>query len=180
MNLRRFNLEDIKAGATLIESSDGRNYLGTVKYLAGPDTADDIAFEDEAGYLRIKDVAYFYIKPVGYLDGKPVYPGDNLWFSFKSKSYLAVVKYFQGTALKLEHIEENCSIDALIDISYTPFVDFLKNCSWEKPKAKKEGWINLYKEDATCYCPAFHLTRETADKKADIGRLACVKIEWEE
>lgn len=47
-----------------------------------------------------------------------------------------------------------------------------------KPKrVKKEGWVNVYKDDDYAI---LHDTKESADRNEGIGRVACVRIEWEE
>ena len=50
-------------------------------------------------------------------------------------------------------------------------------------KTKREGWINIYKNDSSnlpyvCSGAVF-ISREQADRDA-CDRIACVKIEWEE
>ena len=42
---------------------------------------------------------------------------------------------------------------------------------------KKTGWINIYPNNN---CSSIHLSKETADARAQSGRIYCTQIEWEE
>lgn len=49
-----------------------------------------------------------------------------------------------------------------------------------KPKrmVKKTGWVNFY--GVSHPCNNVHRTREDADRERADGRIACIRIEWEE
>lgn len=46
----------------------------------------------------------------------------------------------------------------------------------EKPKVKKEGWVNVYPDDDVFMYPSL----EEAEDAKGSKRVACIKIEWEE
>jgi len=57
-----------------------------------------------------------------------------------------------------------------------------------KPKlVKKEGWVNIYSEEPVrgIYIDRrttslIYLNEEAADEQGSAGRIACIRIEWEE
>ena len=60
----------------------------------------------------------------------------------------------------------------------------LSELSWQKPKTKREGWVNIYEKHRACWR---YDTKEEADLFAtlaqggiDPSRIACVRCEWEE
>jgi len=50
-----------------------------------------------------------------------------------------------------------------------------------KPKrVKKEGWVNVYKDDMVGHTNVFFRSKDDADYCAEDDRVACIRIEWEE
>lgn len=51
-----------------------------------------------------------------------------------------------------------------------------------KPKVvKREGWVNVYPSMSyAAYIGYVFETQKEADRHEDAGRLACIRIEWEE
>ena len=58
------------------------------------------------------------------------------------------------------------------DISTTKLDLFMA----EKPKVKKEGWVNVYPDDDVFMYPSLEESEDAKGSK----RVACIKIEWEE
>lgn len=56
-----------------------------------------------------------------------------------------------------------------------------ENLTWAPPKVKREGWVNIYSAGGQERAPsALHKDKAAADHEATQGRIACVRIEWEE
>ena len=52
-----------------------------------------------------------------------------------------------------------------------------KKMTWDHPKVKKEGWVNIYRGRTASNV---HWSKEVADMEALEGRIACSRVEWEE
>lgn len=173
--LKKFNIQDIKDGASLVWYDQDANRIGIVQYVAGPDKAAEVVVMDDSGYLQMEDRDYFRIEPVAKLEGKPVYPGDKFWLKYEGEVYPVSVKGFKNTTLQ---VEEDIPYLTYVKISKTPLESSIKDCTWTKPKQKREGWINIYSAYPGLGGP--YETKEEADHAADVNRIDCVKISWEE
>lgn len=94
--------------------------------------------------------------PLFFVEDKPVYPGDALY----------VKQYGEKWVVTLE--------------DYTQFKPDW--CTWNKPKVKKEGWVNIYKNSIGCVSAgAVYPTKEEAEYYiGGTNVIDTVHIKWEE
>ena len=104
--------------------------------------------------------------PLCWLQGKPLYKGDTVYFTEDGSEHVA--ESFNG-----EYIVCNQGLNE--------FVIHPDYASWDKPKIKKQYWVNLYKDESYTYdlIGQAHSSKELADRLADDDRVACVAIELE-
>jgi len=88
----------------------------------------------------------------------------------KHKHYDVIVAWANGEEIQYEHK------GSWIDINEPDWYETV-NYRIKPKRVKKEGWVNVYKDDDYAI---IHDTKESADKNEGIGRVACVRVEWEE
>lgn len=175
--LREFNEESAKAGAELCnEFGEEMGHLET-----GPDGYGKVCFSfKKALYLCHKDT--LRMKPLAWASEgtslRPVYAGDKLYRScgdifevvVERVSFYAghVAGDFNGYYL---HYAASHHGNSRIEVDGS-----VSDLSWNVPKTKKEGWLNIYPSSTA----VLHTTKQGADSGAEAGRVACVKVEWEE
>lgn len=171
--LRPFDLEAAKRGeAICFNDGDGPlEYLGTP--VAGDRKNGDWAFRwvrsarPLTGNVAIYRAENIRMAPLCWVEGRPVYKGAKLWaFGGTHGGRFVTAKRAPDSAGYL-HIEHH-SPDA------TARIDYL---TWEPPKVKREGWVNIYPGRSFCVIQS---TEERANRAAEQSRIACVRIEWEE
>ena len=129
-----------------------------VAFLAGPDSAGYFAAEDtKYGRIRLRSAQYYRMKPLAWVEGKPVYRGDSL--------------YLEGKPVVACKPADEIGWMTCAD----GFHRNTKEMTWERPKVKREGWTNIYGHMGSIYA-----TEEAADNAATASRKACVRVEWEE
>jgi len=109
--LRPFDLEAAKAGAKITDKTEIEH---TFAAEAGPD--GDMAVRDPQGNVFVMDLSEARMVPLAWVEGKPVYPGDVLYWSAQDKGAEFVkkmVEYADGTADKLRQQNRELK-DALI------------------------------------------------------------------
>lgn len=162
--LRPFDLEAAKAGAKITD-------MGMIEHAfaaeAGPD--GNMAVRDPQGNVFVMDLSEARMVPLAWVEGKPVYPGDVLYQNTPSLPGARTV--VSGTA------------EGIVD--HLGNWNGIAHLTWTPPKVKKEGWINLYsKKGMSKGMPVtggqILPTKAVADNEAFDGRVACVRIEWEE
>ena len=155
--LRPFDLEAAKNGALVCWMyEDGPlRYIG--KATCGADTA---CFEWIGGTHKGTFETYpntnLRMSPLCWVEGRPVYPGDNLYLKNGCGVFTA-----GGRMVGVE----------------------LNSLTWSKPKrtVKKAGWINIYPLVGECgLASAIYPTKTAADNSASSARIACTRVEWEE
>ena len=155
--LRPFDLEAAKNGALVCWMyEDGPlRYIG--KATCGADTA---CFEWIGGTHKGTFETYpntnLRMSPLCWVEGRPVYPGDNLYLKNGCGVFTA-----GGRMVGVE----------------------LNSLTWSKPKrtVKKAGWINIYPLVGECgQASAIYPTKTAADNSASSARIACTRVEWEE
>lgn len=175
--LRPFDLEAAKAGAKITDKTEIEH---TFAAEAGPD--GDMAVRDPQGNVFVMDLSEARMVPLAWVEGKPVYPGDVLYGnddSTKSGS-----KFTAGNRVLPGGLIAGVSVVINGPVYNTGGMHSGK-LTWNPPKAKKEGWINVYSTSlASNARPRFvgkvHPTKSGADFDAGEDRIACVRIEWEE
>lgn len=89
--LRHFDAEAAKAGEAicLYDYPDVN-----VAYVAGPDKANDVCYLTGNNYLEISAISCFRMKPLCWVEGKPVYKGDILYNNVEGfKHLMYIVKW---------------------------------------------------------------------------------------
>ena len=173
--LRPFDLEAAKAGEELVCSHDG----GLRKYVAGPDTEDKIIVADASGVFQ-KSVYYrehYAMAPLAWVEGKPVYKGDVLYIKCLSDK-TTITGICNQTDKTLGKLLQCTSHGAIWE----------ENLTWNPPKVKREGWVNVSNKSANSAWVAevngllshSYASKQDADRCALPDRIACVRIEWEE
>lgn len=155
--LRKFDLEAAKSGQPCCyDDESGARY-----YVAGPDEGDLVCTSEKTnGNLRLDDLKELRMKPLCWVEDKPVYVGDMLYYISGS----ILVSGFSFTGL----------------LEYGSFRIHPDGCSWKKPgrKVQKHGFINMY-QNGLCGGKVFSCETE-AKIGAMPGRVACIEIHWEE
>lgn len=151
--LRPLDFTQLKIGDEIVWL-DYYNYL-KVYYIGGPDDDGIIAIRtvDASGsnniYTRYQ--TSFAMKPLAWVDGKPVYAGDTLFVKGIANNdpngYKVVTSGRKGVA----------GFSSTICLYGIGWFD-VEKLTWEKPRTKKTGWIAIYNID-----------RPVADKNVPIA-----------
>lgn len=172
--LRKFDLEAAKNGEEICHKSVSSN----LKFVDGVDSNNQcVLLYEETNTYVVSSADNLRMKPLAWVEGKPVYKGDVLYVTdglHKGKSVVAngnlVYNQLLGSFLP---IESNSSYENKANIKYL---------TWNKPKVKKEGWINIYNNGTT----HLHDTKENADQgsrnsygERSNGFVTTVRIEYE-
>lgn len=175
--LRPFDLEAAKAGAKITDKTEIEH---TFAAEAGPD--GDMAVRDPQGNVFVMDLSEARMVPLAWVEGKPVYPGDVLYWNDNSTK--SGSKFTAGNRVLLGGLIDGVSV--VIDGPvYNTGGMHSGNLTWTPPKVKKDGWVNVYPKSGfspdKAYCDShIYPTKVVADDKALFDRVACVRIEWEE
>ena len=170
--LRPFDLEKAKQGEPIL------TYLGSTCTFVGPLSNSVIAIEDptELGKAYSYASTSLRMAPLFWLEDKPVYKGDILYRKLPGTNEIQ--------ELTVQSIE-NCTEDPFIRFeqeNQAEYVDNRRQCLyWNKPKQKKQGWINVYpNDDNQRTCLHTYTTKEFADQYANKKtRIACIPFEYE-
>lgn len=167
-----FNLEAAKAGAKITDTSKTEH---TFAAEAGPDGG--LAVRDPQGNVFVMHLSEARMVPLAWVEGKPVYRDDVLYVKNHTGRAGSVV-----TAEFAENGDGYCRFRT--DNGAVPLI-LLSELTWNPPRVKKEGWINLYpangaSQGAPICGGCVHATKEKADRDASLDRTACIHIEWEE
>ena len=170
--LRPFNLEAAKAGAKITDKTEIEH---TFAAEAGAD--GDMAVRDPQGNVFVMHLPEARMVPLAWVEGKPVYRDDVLYVKNHTGRTGSVV-----TAEFAENGDGYCRFRTYNGA--VPLI-LLSELTWNPPKVKKEGWINLYpangaSQGAPICGGCVHATKEKADRDASLDRTACIHIEWEE
>lgn len=166
--LRPFDLEAAKAGEALINPEDGTECL----YVAGPHPiTQEIVVDFNSPYgFDFGEASDFRMAPLCWVEGRPVYKGDVLYSAFLEGSPKRTVTGIDDDGI-LSTEERGLNTCDPEDLTWTP------------PKVKREGWVNVYPkptEELVASVSHAHASKEKADSLAASGRIACIRIEWEE
>ena len=170
--LRPFDLEAAKAGAKITDKTEIEH---TFAAEAGAD--GDMAVRDPQGNVFVMHLPEARMVPLAWVEGKPVYRDDVLYVKNHTGRTGSVV-----TAEFAENGDGYCRFRTYNGA--VPLI-LLSELTWNPPKVKKEGWINLYpangaSQGAPICGGCVHATKEKADRDASLDRTACIHIEWEE
>lgn len=166
--LRPFDLDAAKRGDEVVDAAD----MSESKRVAFVGVKGEVVIDwDSVGVCTYTPEKYrqLRMKPLCWLEGKPVYKGDVLYYTGGSV----------GDTICVHNATDNFVWDAS---GCVPF----SSCSWTKPKTKKEGWINIYPKSVlngvskvACASNVFE-SESSALKESIEDRLDTIHIEWEE
>lgn len=153
--LRPLDPAKLKEGEKLLHFRGERE----VTYIAGPDEVDAIVVRGSDDRLHLHQARWYRMNPLLWIAGRPVYPGDKL--------------FHEGEVVFIhDHVGNvgwvTCSDGTRRDT---------KKMTWDRPKVKKEGWVNIYPGRTAS---SVHLSKEAADMAGCDNRIACVRVDWEE
>lgn len=160
--LRPFDLEAAERGEPTCW--DDGSVAEFVAY--GADGRHCFRLEDDVLALHFADS--IRMAPLAWIEGRPVYKDDVLYSCVSGVRYVASSDGAippKGMTLKWDNYTEGV-------------------LTWTAPTVKREGWINLYPggdgfAHAACASHPYR-SKQEADARAGEGRLACVRVEWEE
>lgn len=171
--LRPFDLEAAKRGEKLLNGSgsgDERSYVD------GPDYFEVVCVKGKEGGLYLNSIHEMKMYPLAWVEGRPVYKGDVLYWNtqssdsgskFTATGFLEEPNYIAGVSLLSDG--DRLGEDGLSGMRP-------ENLTWQKPKTKREGWMNLYESGENYVYP----TKLRADSQATFARIGCIRIEWKE
>jgi len=159
------------------------NSSKTLRLLGGPNAYGNYVFQcDEDKDFLILNPVDVYLKPLGYVEGRPVYEGDVLYWNDNS-TRPGLEEHIRGVDDKGRFLGITTKGGELL---YSGG-DISAEClTWTKPKikVKKEGWINIYQRDLDGFLAETSLwirtTKNEALKDKRPGALDTIRIEWEE
>lgn len=160
--LRPFDLEAAKRGEEICLNGTAES----ATYIAGPDKGANIVC-DVDGYFKEYFHTALRMKPICLVEGRPVYKGDVLWHKVAGR--MTILATYAGSK------ENDLQTDGGLCHSI--------NLSWVRPKVKREGWVNIYPKTTGNHLALVSralATKQEADEWASVGRIACIRIEWEE
>lgn len=162
--LRPFDMEAAKRGEIICAKGGG----GEWQYVAGPDSNGNLCLLTSSGtFIAGNGCSERSVRmaPLCWAEGRPVYKGDKLWHTGTEK-WITVYALgsFSVPTVTVEGDPAGYHIDCL---------------TWEAPKVKHEGWVNVY-PGKVLGSRDIHPSRAEADREANASCIVCVRIEWEE
>lgn len=170
-----FDLEKAKAGE-LLTTPNGALFVGKPiwKYAAGPDKAGNIIVEklEDGKFAQKAPENCFRMVPLCWIENLPVYKGDVLYRTELMKFVTAESIYMDCDGDEYLCFKEGGNV-----WFQGPYNTNVK-LSWNKPKQKREGWINIYSgKGVSSY---IHISKEEALRYAESDLIDTIKIEWYE
>ena len=164
--LRRAIVADLKVGDLVIDS-DGDE--ATLVAPSHPVTGEFIlSCSGRYGYCVFRAIDTVYLFPLCWVESKPVYPGDVLYWKGVPGECQPQPLTVVGKLGDWWCTHPNGAIYRFNESELT----------WSPPRVRKHGWVNVYEGGRTGTYT--HPTQEAATRNADHGRKGCVRIEWEE
>lgn len=169
--LRPFDLESAKAGTLLCSEAAMLNGKPAWKYAAGPDASGRIVAVkiSDGNFAAASRPEAFRMAPLAWVDGRPVYKGDALFYEGIGRGVVVGMKGGDQIEITYDHHKE-----------WGPTGAFPENLTWTPPKVKRKGFAVVSKQGML-------LSREDAEKAIkDIsfrgfpGELVIAHAEWEE
>lgn len=133
------------------------NELEEVYVESGPDTLGNYCVVSSAsGASALVSIDQIFLLPLDVLEGKPIYPGDELYH--RAGKYITIV-------------DKHNSMLRSLGGSFI----FKESLTWSPPHT---GWVNVYSVDGHVSLGPVHSTREEALSWAFTGALDCIMITW--
>lgn len=122
--LREFNLEQAKAGETIlyVHYRTPEAYVEVI-YRGCTKSREQVYVEYENGNGRVIPCTEIKMKPLCWVEGKPVYKGDSMYYNFISSKELVVVGAWTF---------EDGSVGICTSCGGT--FHFIQELTWDKPK----------------------------------------------
>ena len=168
--LHPFDLEAAKRGDEICYKADEK----PVKFVTHLSETDFIV-EHEAGDRAIVYYTHLRMAPLCWVEGRPVYKGDRLYREVCKGFVEASCIRTQGDFHFLCYKKPSHGNSAVLG-------EGVADLSWEAPKQKREGWINIYKGDwcSTVIYPDEQIANSSPHRLAHAEFVCCIRIEWEE
>lgn len=177
--LRPIALNELVVGMQILFVSNQRErheQLETV--VALPNEQNYFVTQSERGTFYIVPSACYYYNPLTWIEDKPVYKGDVLWYKYGMWS-MEVTGYNHRTS------PANIGLEGIVfkgdDVynvkgneSWAPF----ENWTWVKTQVERSAWINIYKNGI---CGDRYPNRNTAFKERMLlDYIDTIQITWKE
>lgn len=164
--LRPFDLEAARRLETICDNHAFNTYefLGSEEHEHRKTKVAIRSISPIKGHLYVADYADLRMAPLAWVEGRPVYKGDVLWLTIGDKSSITAECFDNGM------ICGTCKEDGIGSDAEPIYL------TWQKPKTKREGWMNCYEIGENYVYP----TEGKANSQATHSRIACLRIEWEE
>lgn len=157
--LRPFDLEAAKRGEPFVYwNGSPRQYLG------GPDKTGRVAIMDDEGVIQLSETYQenYRMAPLAWVEGKPVYRGDVLYFGGEEYT---VDGGTEQVAFSTTHAKKRGPLPA----------PEWSTLTWTPPMVKREGWV------VADINAARRMTKERAEEiVGEYTNLRAIRIEWEE
>lgn len=141
---------------------------GSQAFLVGPTKQGKVVLEFSDESVGTFLTSTIRMKPICWVEGKPVYKGDVLYRNDGLNRGIPHEVYGPH-----KYGGDGFTSFARGERTWAPSDVY----TWNAPKQKREGWLNVYLNSRT---RNIHPTKQKADELASIGRVACIHIEWEE
>lgn len=177
--LRPFDAEKAKQGHSIyciVGASIKR--AANCTYVAGPDILDRVCVSHEGNRLEVLYHRALRLNPLFWLEGKPVYEGDELYYENFGKVKVDKLSNAEGVVLVTYGKESE----------HSDYLNIL-TLSWEDSRVEKEGWINLFRTShgVVLTSKVFDTEEQAKERAAQYGQgfssleiLDTVKITWKE
>lgn len=162
--LKPFDLEAAKDGAPICWFWDGQQ----CRYVAGPNSEGGILviWEETIG-SAIKDDcvtaprANLRMAPLCWVEGRPVYRGDELYFTGGLYGDTIIIDDVTGDSFPVAWEANKAGCVAVSSLT------------WSKPKKLHQVWINLYKDGSAIAYEGKGLADSNKENRVD-----CRLVEW--
>lgn len=183
--LRPFDLAAAKRGEAIFCIADRKDEPGERKFIAGPDLHGYFCVQSPDGWFRFGKACDYRMAPLAWVEGKPVYKGDALYYCGPGQKEMAEA---EGP-----HPAKDCDGFAykgsICGRGYHAPADCF---TWNPPKVKRTGFVCIVKTRKICSTgnlrdvivrnADIYPTRDAAQAWADTCKdvIAIAPIEWEE
>lgn len=170
--LRPFDLEAAKAGEAICWHEDGDVALDVMfirdRVVPVFENAFTEKLEQVAFFTQSECGVYLRMAPLCWVEGKPVYKGDVL--------------YYERGKIEIEGVSSWLSCEVMR--SKFGFNIKASCLTWTPPNVKREGWIAVQTGNPcfgyAAWCSHVCATKEQAEKNYGAASVVVVRIEWEE
>lgn len=135
--LRPFNKEQMLEGKPICYST-----MEAVQYVAGPDVGGDVCVWFNQEQLCLETQLELRMAPLTWVEGKPVYEGDVLYWN--NKTYEPGSKFTVGSKMLYSDMIEGVSVMANGKVHDTPGTGVhTESLTWNPPPASSKRSIKL-------------------------------------